>query len=67
MNFIAYSIQPKPNTKNPDIIELRNMVDTWLNQSSVLYRKRKHRLASKNDYNSAVLKYLALCVFNANK
>ena len=50
MNFIAYSIQPKPNTKNPDI-----------------YRKRKHRLASKNDYNSAVLKYLALCVFNANK
>lgn len=67
MNFIAYSIQPKPNTKNPDIIELRNMVDTWLNQSSVLYRKRKHRLASKNDYNNAVLKYLALCVFNANK
>ena len=65
--FIAYCVTPKPNTKDDDQIEMKNTIDTWLNQSSVLYRKRKHRLATKNNYNRAVLMYISMCIFNANK
>ena len=67
MGFVAYCITPKPNTKDENIIELRDTIDRWLNDSSALYRKRKHRLATRNNYNKAVLMYLAMSIFNANK
>lgn len=67
MNFIAYCVTPKPNTKDENIIELKKIIDDWLNANSVLYRKRKHRVASRNNYNKSVLMYIAMCIFNANK
>ena len=67
MGFVAYCITPKPNTKDENIIELRDTIDRWLNDTSALYRKRKHRLATRNNYNKAVLMYLAMSIFNANK
>lgn len=67
MNFITYSITPKPNTKDEHILELKEIIDNWLNSGSALYRKRKHRLASKNNYNKAILMYLAMCIYQANK
>ena len=53
MNFITYSITSNPNTKDEHILELKSIIDNWLNTGSVLYRKRKHRLANRNDYNKA--------------
>ena len=67
VNFVAFCVKPKPNTKDPNFIELRDTLDNWLNSSSALYRKRKHRLATKNNYNRAVLMYMAMTIFNANK
>jgi hypothetical protein len=67
MNFITYSITPKPNSKDLHTLELKQIIDDWLNTGSVLYRKRKHRLASKNNYNRALLFYLAMCIYQANK
>ena len=67
MNFITYSITPKPNTKDEHVLELKNIIDNWLNTGSVLYRKRKHRLATRNNYNKALLMYLAMSIYQANK
>lgn len=67
MNFITYSITPKPNTKDEHILELKEIIENWLSTGSALYRKRKHRLATKNNYNKAILMYLAMCVYQANK
>lgn len=67
MNFITYSITPKPNTKDEHILELKSIIDNWLNTGSALYRKRKHRLATRNNYNKALLMYLAMSIYQANK
>lgn len=67
MNFITYSITPKPNTKDEHILELKEIIENWLNTGSALYRKRKHRLATKNNYNKALLMYLAMSIYQANK
>lgn len=67
MNFITYSITPKPNTKDEHVLELKSIIDNWLNTGSVLYRKRKHRLATRNNYNKALLMYLAMSIYQANK
>lgn len=67
MNFIAYSITPKPNTKDKHILELKKLIDDWLNTGSALYRKRKHRVASRNDYNRALLMYFAMSIYGSNK
>lgn len=67
MNFITYSITPKPNTKDEHVLELKAIIDNWLNTGSVLYRKRKHRLATRNNYNKALLMYLAMSIYQANK
>nr|DAM71705.1 MAG TPA: hypothetical protein [Caudoviricetes sp.] len=66
MNFITFSITPKPNSKDHNIIEMRNYVEKWL-MTSALYRKKKTRLASKNDYNRALLMYFAMLIYAANK
>ena len=67
LKFVAYCITPKPNTKDENIIELKDTIDGWLMMSSSLYRKRKHRLATKNNYQRAILTYIAMSIFNANK
>ena len=67
MSFVSYSITPKPNTKDPHILKLKAIIEEWLNSGSVLYRKRKHRVATRNDYNKALLMYFALAVYQANK
>ena len=67
MAFVAYCVTPKPNSKDADFIEMKNIIETWLNTNSINYRKRKHRLATKNNYNKSVLMYIAMCIYNANK
>jgi hypothetical protein len=65
--FITFSVSPKPNTKDPHIIRMKEILEDWLDDNSVSYRKRKKRLATKNSYNRAILMYFTLIVHIANK
>ena len=67
LKFISYAVQPKPNTKDKNIIEQRDIIEKWLMTGSVLYRKRCHRLATKNNYNKSILMYFAMAIYMANK
>lgn len=63
--FIAHSISMKPNTKDKNIIELKNIILNWLNTSD-RYRNIKTQ-ATKNNYYKAILSYIAITVNMANK
>lgn len=66
-SFISFSITAKPNTKNPNIIRQKEIIESWLNEKSPNYRKRKSRLATKTSYNKSILKYYVLVINTANK
>ena len=63
--FIAHSIAMKPNTKDKDILELKNIVLSWLNTSD-RYRNIKTQ-ATKNNYYKGILAYIAITINKANK
>lgn len=67
MEFIAKSITPKPNTKNPNIIRQKQIIEGWLDENSPGYRKRKSRLATKISYYKSILKYYVLMISVSNK
>ena len=67
MDFIVDATSPKPNSKDPHIVRMKSIISLWLEKDSVMYRKRKHRLATKNDYFRAVQMYFAMSIFMANK
>lgn len=67
IDFITFTIAAKPNTKDKNIIRLKEIIEGWLNESSPAYRKRKSRLATKNSYNRAILLYFTLLIHNSNK
>lgn len=63
VKFIAHSIAMKPNTKDKDIIELKNTILEWLNTSE-RYRNIKTP-ATKNNYYKAMVSYIALTINTA--
>lgn len=62
INFVAYTMQAKPNTKVPHLIELKQTILTWLDENSPTYRKRKSRLGTQNSYYKSVLMYFTLII-----
>lgn len=67
IDFINYSIAVKPNSKNKNIIRLKEIVETFLNENSPGYVKRKSRYATKSSYQKSLIKYYSLVIFKANK
>lgn len=65
--FYKYTSQPKPNTKDPNQLRAKEIVENLLEDNSVQYRKRKKRIATKLSYQKALLKYFAFVIINANK
>lgn len=63
--FIANSIAMKPNTKDKNIIAMKNIVLNWLNTSE-RYQNIKTQ-ATKNNYYKSILGYIAITVNTANK
>ena len=63
--FIANSIAMKPNTKDKNIIEMKNIILNWLNTSE-RYQNTKTQ-ATKNNYYKSILGYIAITVNVANK
>lgn len=67
ISFITFTIAPKPNTKEKIIIRNKEIIENWLTDTSVNYRKRKSRQATANSYNRAILLYFTLIIHYANK
>ena len=42
-------------------------INTWLEDNSAGYRRRKNRIATQNSYYKAVLEYVVLLINKANK
>ena len=65
VEFIDYSIKMKPNTKDKDLIFLKNAILKWLNTSE---RYRSIRTpATLNNYYRGILTYIVLSINEANK
>lgn len=67
IDFIIKSIAPKPNTKNPNILRQKQIIEGWLEENSPAYMRRRSRLATKNSYFKSILTYFVLLIQNANK
>lgn len=67
VEFIKYSITPKPNSKNKDIIRQKEIIEEFLSENSPAYRKRRSRLATKNSYYRSLLTYFVIVTHNSNK
>ena len=65
--FFMYAKKPKPNSKDPAIIRMKEILELLLDTNSVSYRKRKHRIATKQSYHVSITLYLALSAIKANK
>ena len=67
IDFITFSVAPKPNSKDPHVLRQKEIVENWLEEGSPAYRKRKKRLATKNSYFRSIYVYFTLLIHNANK
>lgn len=67
LDFISKSITPKPNTKNKNIIRQKEIIESWLDENSPQYRKRKSRPDTKSSYFKSILKYYVLLINKSNK
>lgn len=65
IDFLDYSIKAKPNTKDKDILMVKNNILGWLSGSS-RYKSIKTP-ATKNNYYRAILIYITLSINIANK
>ena len=66
IEFISYTISPKPNAKDPNLVREKEIIEGWLDENSPQYRKRKSRAATKTSYYKAVLYYFTLTIYEAN-
>ena len=67
INFITYTISPKPNTKDKNIIRQKEIVTKFLRESPSSFNKRRVRVATENAYYRAVYLYFARIIFDSNK
>ena len=67
IEFISYSLQLKPNTKDKYLLEMKNIILHWLDENSPNYRRRKSRAATAISYYKAILTYIVLTITIANK
>ena len=67
IKFITYTIAPKPNAKQKEIIRLKEIIEEWLCESGTAYMRRRSRIATRNAYERAVRMYFALVIHNSNR
>nr|DAV28993.1 MAG TPA: hypothetical protein [Caudoviricetes sp.] len=67
MDFIVFTTNPKPNSKDPHIARMKQIIEDWLETGSIAYRRRKQRLATRNLYFKSILMYFAMSIYEANK
>lgn len=67
ISFLTYSIAAKPNSKQKEILQLRDLIEKLLSENSPAYVRRRSRIATKNSFERAVKMYFALSIHNANR
>lgn len=67
ISFISYSIAPKPNAKNKDIIRQHEIIEEWLSENSQAYMRRRSRAATKSAYFKSIYSYFTLLIYESNK
>lgn len=67
IRFLQFCIKRKPNTKDPNLIRIKDLEEELLDDNSIGYRKRKHREATKQSYHKSLATYFALLIIMANK
>lgn len=66
IDFISWAITPKPNTKNPHLLRIKEITKTLLEKYSERFRKSK-RPDTINSYYKSITKYFVLLINKANK
>ena len=64
IEFITYTIAPKPNAKQKEIVRLKEIIEVWLCESGTAYMRRRSRIATRNSYERCVRMYFALVIHN---
>ena len=67
VEFISFSISPKPNSKNELYLRDREILEALLLKNSDKYKTRSKRAATKISYNNSLLKYFVFLIHEANK
>lgn len=67
IKFITFTIAPKPNAKQKEILRMKDIIEGWLSESGTAYMRRRSRIATKNSYERAVRMYFALVIHNSNR
>ena len=67
IKFITYTIAPKPNAKQKEILRMKEIIEDWLCESGTSYMRRRSRIATRNSYERCVRMYFALVIHNANR
>lgn len=67
LDFFSFTIKPKPNSKDPLINRIKDIIIELLEDCSERFNKRKHREATKQSYIKSLLIYFTLTIINANK
>lgn len=63
--FVVYSIKPRPNTNNKQILRLKEIQQIFLKQSDE-YLKRMKRPATQLSYIKTLQTYVTYCIYNSN-
>ena len=64
IKFITYTVAPKPNAKQKEIIRQKELIENFLSDSGTAYLRRRSRIATKNSYERCVRMYFALMIHN---
>lgn len=67
LDFVSYSIKPKPNTKDKYILRQKELLDQILITNSEHFARRRNRAATESAYYRAINAYFALTIQQANK
>lgn len=67
VEFISFSISPKPNSKDKLYLRNKEIIETLLLSNSEKYATRSKRVATKISYNTVLLKYFVYLIHEANK
>ena len=68
VEFLDYTIKPKPNIKDKYLLELKSTIVGWLERYSARYKGRARRKETAISYYRSVLLYFTLAIYDvANK
>lgn len=67
IDFVTFSISPKPNSKDKLYLRNKDIIEELLLKNSSKYAIRSKRIATKISYNSSILKYFTLLIHEYNK